>query len=237
MAIAGTAPGASWSSQARAGTRLGGRYLLDALASEPGPAGEWLAVDLLLARPVTVRALPPGVRLTDAALAPALAAGRLTDPRLARIYDADDRGPCPYIVCERPPGQYLDELIAAWLPGPALAAVVIAEAADALAGAHDAGAHHLHLTPRSLLWGPGGVKITGVGIEAALHRTAMADPAAADLAAADPAAADTQPWARSCTPCSPATGRAPGPRRCRPPRPFAAVPAHRARPGPASRLR
>ena len=182
MAITG-APDLSRPSQARAGMRLDSRYRLDALASEPGAAEEWLAVDLLLSRPVTVRILPPGLRLADAALAPALAAGRLTDPRLARIYDADDRGPCPYIVCERPPGMYLDELIATGLPDPAIAAVVIAEAAGALAAAHDAGAHHLHLTPRSLLWEPGGVKVTGVGIEAALHRTTLPDPAAADATA------------------------------------------------------
>jgi serine/threonine protein kinase len=166
----------------RAGMRLGGRYRLEGPGG-PCPASSWRAVDEVLARPVTVRFLPPGLPLAAAALAPVRAAARLADPRLARIFDADDRGGLPYLVCERAPGRRLDDLLAAGLPAPGLAAAIIAEAADALAVAHAAGVPHLCLTPRSLLWDGSGVKITGLGIDAALRGSAAADPAAADARA------------------------------------------------------
>jgi hypothetical protein len=57
---------------------------------------------------------------------------------------------------------------------------MIADAADALAVAHRAGRPHLYLSPRSLRWDTGsGLKITGLGIDAALYGASAADPAAA----------------------------------------------------------
>ena len=74
------------------------------------------------------------------------------------------------------------------LPHPALAAAMIADAADALAIAHRAGRPHLRLTPRSLRWDPrSGLKITGLGLDAALCGANAAD---------DPVAADTMALAR-----------------------------------------
>src|SRR5260370_24980262 len=65
--------------------------------------------------------------------------------------------------------------------GPARAAALIAEAAQALAAAHAAGLAHLCLTPRSLRWtAGGGIKITGLGVEAAMYGAHADDPAAAD---------------------------------------------------------
>jgi hypothetical protein len=66
------------------------------------------------------------------------------------------------------------------LPSPALAAAMIADAADALAVAHQAGLPHLCLSPRSLRWhNRNGLKITGLGIDAALSGVRAPDPAAA----------------------------------------------------------
>jgi hypothetical protein len=76
------------------------------------------------------------------------------------------------------------------LPSPALAAAMIADAADALAVAHRAGLPHLCLSPRSLRWDTGsGLKIAGLGIDAALAGIRADDPAAA-------AAADTEALGR-----------------------------------------
>jgi hypothetical protein len=60
---------------------------------------------------------------------------------------------------------------------------MIMAASGAVASAHDAGRPHLCLTPHSMLWGRSGLKITGLGIEAALSGTAASDPAAADTRA------------------------------------------------------
>lgn len=166
-----------------AGIRLGGRYRLDDRMAETGEASVWKAVDEVLNRPVIAWALPPGRPAAVEVITAVLDAARVTDPRLARIFDADCDTDSPYVISEWAPGENLEDLLAAGLPGPALAATIIAAAADALATAHAAGRPHLCLTPRSLLWSSSGVKITGLGVEAALSGTTAADPAAADARA------------------------------------------------------
>ena len=160
---------------------LGGRFRLDERISLDdqvnGPCGSWLearglslwkATDQLLSRPVTIYLLPRGPvprAVTDAVQA----AARVSDPRLATIYDTDFDPQCPYVVAEWTPGTHLEDLVLSGLPSPALAAAMIADAADAIAVAHQAGRPHLLLTPRSLRWHPGcGLKITGLGLDAAL---------------------------------------------------------------------
>jgi hypothetical protein len=111
------------------------------------------------------------------------AAARVNDPRLAAIYDTDYDIEGPYIVSEWTPGTHLEDLVLSGLPSPALAAAMIADAADALAVAHRAGRPHLCLSPRSLRWDTGsGLKITGLGIDAALSGLDRAGPAAAAVA-------------------------------------------------------
>lgn len=166
-----------------AGMRLAGRYRLADRVGGPCWSSLWYGTDELLSRPVAVRAFRPGPmpRAVDAAVR---AAARLTDPRLAQIFDYDGRAEYPYVVSEWAPGEHLDDLLASGLPGPALAATIIAEAAAALAVAHAAGQAHLCLTPRMVRWSSNGVKITGLGIEAAL-RGVQAGPDPASAAAAD----------------------------------------------------
>jgi hypothetical protein len=177
-----------------AGMRLAGRYLLADRAGGPDWSSVWKGTDELLSRTVAVRVFRPGP-VPDAVDAAVRAAARLTDPRLVRVFDYDSRAEYPYVVSEWAPGERLDDLLLAELPVPALAATITAEAAAALAAAHAAGQAHLHLTPGRVRWGGGGVKITGLGIEAALRGeepgTAMPG-AVPGTAAAEAAAADTR---------------------------------------------
>jgi hypothetical protein len=172
---------------------LGGRFRLDErISGFSGPCGAsgearglslWKATDRLLGRPVTVYLLPSGP--VPAAMAGAVrSAARVSDPRLAAIYDTDFTAERPYVVAEWTPGTHLEDLVLSGLPRPALAAAMIADAADALAVAHQARRPHLRLTPRSLRWDPGrGLKITGLGLDAALCGGTVADPVAADTTA------------------------------------------------------
>jgi hypothetical protein len=166
---------------------LGGRFRLDERVSVRDFAGSqgsrgprvsvWKATDRLLCRPVTVHMFPPGRPVPQAVVDAVQGAARVSDPRLARIYDTDFGCQCPYIVSEWAPGTHLEDLAQSGLPSPALAAAMIADAADAVAMAHRAGRPHLALTPRSLRWDNNcGLKITGLGIDAALAGQAAGDP-------------------------------------------------------------
>jgi hypothetical protein len=166
-------------------TWLGGRFRLAERVTTAGALSAWQgslwrATDALLCRPVAVHLLSRGVRVPAHVTAAVQAAARVNDPRLATIYDTDYDIEGPYIVSEWTPGTHLEDLVLSGLPSPALAAAMIADAADALAVAHRAGRPHLCLSPRSLRWDTGsGLKITGLGIEAALSGAHAGDPAAA----------------------------------------------------------
>jgi hypothetical protein len=178
---------------------LGGRFRLDErislddqVSGFSGPCGSswearglslWKASDQLLGRPVAIYLLPAGIPVPHTVVEAVQSAAKVTDPRLATIYDTDFAPECPYIVSELAPGTHLEDLVLGGLPHPALAAAMIADAADALAVAHQAGRPHLRLTPRSLRWDPScGLKITGLGLDAALCGV-TADPASADTKA------------------------------------------------------
>jgi hypothetical protein len=175
---------------------LGGRFRLDERISLDdqviGPCGSswearglslWKASDQLLGRPVAIYLLPSGIPVPRPVVEAVQSAAKVTDPRMATIYDTDFNPECPYIVSELAPGTHLEDLVLGGLPHPALAAAMIADAADALAVAHQAGRPHLRLTPRSLRWDPScGLKITGLGLDAALCGV-TADPASADTMA------------------------------------------------------
>jgi hypothetical protein len=163
---------------------LSGRFRLDERITAAGGLSLWKATDEVLCRPVTTYLLPSGVLVPAHVVEAVQAAARVSDPRLATVYDTDYSLERPYIVSEWTPGTHLEDLVLSGLPRPALAAAMIADAADALAVAHQAGRPHLCLSPRSLRWDTGsGLKISGLGIDAALSGTSAADPAAADTMA------------------------------------------------------
>jgi hypothetical protein len=182
---------------------LGGRFRLDERIGlddqVDGPCGSswearglslWKATDQLLGRPVTIYLLPAGLPVPRTIIDAVQSAARVIDARIATIYDTDFNPECPYIVAEWTPGTHLEDLLRSGLPTPALAAAMIADAADAVAVAHRAGRPHLRLTPRALRWHSGsGLKITGLGLDAALCGPQ-------DPGAPDPMTADTVALAR-----------------------------------------
>ena len=163
---------------------MGGRFRLDERIVAAAPLSLWKATDELLSRPVTIDLLPHGRPVPAHVVGAVQAAARVNDPRLATIYDTDFASENPYLVSEWTRGTHLEDLVLSGLPRPALAAAMIADAADALAVAHQARLPHLCLSPRSLRWDTAtGLKITGLGIDAALSGASAADPAAADTLA------------------------------------------------------
>ncbi len=168
---------------------LSGRFRLDERISLDD-LSVWKATDQLLGRPVTIYLLPLGIPVPHPVVEAVRSAARITDARITKVYDTDFSPQCPYIVTEWTPGTHLEDLLLSGLPSPALAAAMIADAADAIAVAHRAGRPHLRLTPRALRWHPGsGLKITGFGIDAALGGPL-------DPGVANPMAADTMALAR-----------------------------------------
>jgi serine/threonine protein kinase len=167
------------------GTKLAGRYrLVDQISAGSGWT-MWKAIDETLARPVSVLTFAPGFPRIQEVVTAARAASRLTDSRLAQVFDVED-GDHAYVVMEWVAGESLADLLAEGPMDPARSCALVAEAARALAGAHAAGQAHLCLTPQSLRWTrSSGVKITGLGIDAALAGAELVN-------ASDPAAADTR---------------------------------------------
>ena len=74
------------------GTRLAGRYrLVDQVTAGNGWT-LWKAIDETLARPVAILTFASGFpRISDVVTA-ARAASRLTDPRMAQVFDVEDGG-------------------------------------------------------------------------------------------------------------------------------------------------
>ncbi|HEX6454052.1 MAG TPA: protein kinase family protein [Trebonia sp.] len=146
----------------------------------------WKAQDETLARLVSVLTFAPGFPRIPEVVTAARAASRLTDSRLAQVFDVEDGGDQAYIVMEWVSGDSLADLLGESPLDPGRGCALIVEAARALASAHAAGQAHLLLTPQSLRWTrSSGVKITGLGIDAALAGAGLAN-------AADPALTDTR---------------------------------------------
>ena len=163
------------------GVRLGGRYRLeDRLAAAAGWSA-WKAIDEILARPVRVITFAAGFPRLEQVVTAARAASRLTDTRLTQVFDVEDSWDHAYIVLEWPAGETLTDMIADGPIEPAAGARIVAEAAAALSGAHAAGLAHLCLRPDNVRWtAGGGVKVTGLGIDAALSGVTSDDPELAD---------------------------------------------------------
>jgi hypothetical protein len=211
----------------RPGDRVAGRYRLEvqvrsaarsALADGSGapvpcssPAGLWRATDEVLARTVAVKVLCSGEpgsaadpRAGEPFLQAAVAAGRLTGPVLARVYDAaaeswptaaaaegdSATGRLAYVVREWVDGRDLATVLHEDGPfEPAAACRLAAVIAEALDAAHSQGVVHGRLHPGNVLLLPDGrVKITDLATSAALpdhgvpaQRTGDPDGPAADV--------------------------------------------------------
>jgi len=163
------------------GTRLGGRYRLeDRIAAGSGWAA-WKAIDETLARAVTVFTFAQGFPRVAEVVTAARAASRLTDPRLAHVFDVEDAWDRAYIVMEWAAGETLGDLLAEGPLEPYRAARMMAEAAAALSSAHAAGVAHMCLSPGSVRWSQTGeVKVVGLGIDAALSGVCTDNPVLTD---------------------------------------------------------
>jgi serine/threonine protein kinase len=168
------------------GTRLAGRYRLVDQVSAGNGWTLWKAIDETLARPVSVLTFAPGFPRIPQVVTAARAASRLTDPRMAQVFDVEDGGGQAYVVLEWVGGESLADLLE---PGPldiSRACALICDAARAVAGAHAVGQAHLMLTPDNVRWTRGsGIKITGVGVDAALAGDGLTAAAADDPSVAD----------------------------------------------------
>lgn len=163
------------------GALLADRYRLEDRVNSAGGWAAWKATDETLARAVTVLTFAPDFPRIPEVVMAARAASRLTDSRLAQVFDVEDGGDRAYVVLEWVAGDSLDDMLGGGPLDPAQGVALVTEASKALAGAHAAGLSHLCLTPESLHWTPGGgVKVTGLGIDAALTGISADDPALAD---------------------------------------------------------
>ncbi len=163
------------------GTRLGGRYRLEDRIAAGSGWDAWKAIDETLARAVTVFTFASGFPRVGDVVTAARAASRLTDPRLAQVFDVEDDWDHAYIVMEWAAGETLGDLILQGPLEPFRAARIIAEAAGALSSAHAAGVAHMCLSPGSVRWSlTGEVKVVGLGIDAALSGISVDEPVLAD---------------------------------------------------------
>ena len=176
------------------GTRLAGRYrLVDQVSSGTGWT-YWKATDETLARSVTVLTFATGFPRVAETVTAARAASRLGDPRFAQVFDVEDGEELAYVVLEWVAVESLLDMLSEGPLDPPRAAAMMVEAARAIAAAHEIGLAHLRLDPACVHWTVGGgVKIAGLGIDAALAGPALT--ASAD-GADDPELTDTQDLAR-----------------------------------------
>jgi serine/threonine protein kinase len=175
------------------GTRLAGRYRLVGQVREGAGWTYWKATDETLARSVTVLTFANGFpRITETVTA-ARAVSRLADPRFAQVFDVEDGDEMAYVVLEWVAAASLLDMLADGPLDPPRAAALAVEAARAMTIAHVIGLAHLRLDPACLHWTvAGGVKIAGLGIDAALAGPALTAPDGAT----DPEVTDTRDLAR-----------------------------------------
>ncbi|MEV7966066.1 protein kinase family protein [Sphaerisporangium sp. NPDC088356] len=163
------------------GGRLANRFRLEDRVSESGGATLWKAIDEVLARPVCVLTLSPDFERVAEVVTAARGASRLTDPRLTQVFDAAEEDGQAYVVSEWVTGETLTDMVSSGPMAPERAAALVAEAAEAVAHAHEAGLAHLCLTPDRLIWTAGStVKLLGLAVDAALCDQESEDPARDD---------------------------------------------------------
>src|SRR5690349_15297283 len=179
------------------GTRLAGRYrLVDQVSSGTGWT-YWKATDETLARSVTVLTFATGFPRVTETVTAARAASRLGDPRFAQVFDVEDGEELAYVVLEWVAVESLLDMLSEGPLDPPRAAAMMVEAARAIAAAHEIGLAHLRLDPACVHWTMGGgVKIAGLGIDAALTGPDPEALTASEGGADDPELTDTRDLAR-----------------------------------------
>lgn len=166
-----------WGMGIEPGTMLGRRYALEELLAQRGDVLEyWSAQDTTLERLVAVTLLPStGDRaiLAHAVLDGARRTAGVDDPRLVRVLDVGEESGYCWIVEEGLPDAESLASLTATQPLPAEEARrMVGEAAVGMESARRRGLHHLYLNPHSVLrTRDGSIKVSGVGVTAAIEQT------------------------------------------------------------------
>jgi serine/threonine protein kinase len=160
---------------------LGRRYALIRRIAVGGMGEVWEATDKLLGRQVAVKIMKEEFRTAPTFLArfraEARHAGQLNHPGIAAVYDYGETDAAAFLVMELVSGRPLSELM---VQQPALSAPaklsILAQVADALQAAHEAGVVHRDVKPGNLMVRPDGtVKVTDFGIARALTSAPLTD--------------------------------------------------------------
>lgn len=164
------------------GETLGGRYRLVELLGQGGMATIYRARDAQLERDVAVKVLRPEYGadpdFNERFRHEAQSAASLNHPNVVSVFDygTDDVG--PFIVMELVEGEDLSTIVrrSGALP-PRAAARLVAQAARALAAAHDKGVVHRDVKPGNIMvTRDGRVKVADFGIARALSEAALTLP-------------------------------------------------------------
>lgn len=166
-----------------AGDLLAGRYRLKQRVGSGAMGVVWQGMDERLQRQVAVKQLLPQPGLEPAlaeqarqrAMREGRVAARLQHPHAIGVYDVVVDDGLPVLVMEYLPSRSLAELIAEGrLLAPEAVAKIGAQAASALAAAHDAGVVHRDIKPGNILiTADGTAKITDFGISHATGDVAL----------------------------------------------------------------
>jgi serine/threonine-protein kinase len=150
---------------------LAGRYRLVAIVGRGGMGEVWRATDELLHRDVAVKTLPEWAARTPGAAErfrrEALAVAQLNQRRVASVFDYLEADGVSYIVMELLDGESLAQRQNREPVLPAAeAAEIVAQAAEGLQAAHDAGITHRDVKPANIMLTPLGVKLLDFGLAA-----------------------------------------------------------------------
>ncbi len=149
---------------------IAGRYSLDREIGRGGMGAVWLGRDEVLGRQVAIKriGMAPGGSSPDLLRAEreARLAARLNHPHVVAVFDLVTEDDAQWLVMEYVEGSTLAELVRKHGALPhSQAAQVLAQVAEALAAAHDAGIVHRDVKPSNILVTPGGqVKLSDFGI-------------------------------------------------------------------------
>jgi eukaryotic-like serine/threonine-protein kinase len=158
-------------SEQQPGALLAGRYRLRGVLGRGGMGEVWRALDEQLHRDVAVKLLAASaVRTPDMEerfRREALAVARLNQRRVAGLFDYVQADGVSFIVMELLDGESLAQRLArdGVLP-PAEAAEIVAQAAEGLQAAHDAGITHRDIKPANIMLTAHGVKLLDFGLAA-----------------------------------------------------------------------
>jgi serine/threonine-protein kinase len=143
---------------------LAGRYRLDHPLAAGGMADVWRATDQVLHRPVAVKVIRPGL-LAQPGFAERFAAearilAGLHHPGIVGVHDYGEEAGSAFLVMDFIDGEALSDRLAREGPiGAAPTMQIIAQAAEALQAAHEAGVVHRDIKPANVLIRPDGTVV------------------------------------------------------------------------------